>query len=204
MQRLPDDILMPADYQGWNWDNPIFSRLVDEVNPRTTIEVGTWKGMSAMNLHRAMARRCEPGWLLWCCDTWLGGIEHMEGEWYGGSCQRSHGYPTLYMQFLSNMQHAGCLENLHALPNTSLNCARWFTRRGIRAGLIYIDASHESPDVYNDAAAYWAILDAGGVMFGDDWGYPQVGHDITKFSEEIGVGLEIDCGNYWILRKNSA
>lgn len=193
--------------QGWNWDSRIFERLVRELDPTNVVEVGTWKGMSAMKLYKAMQSIKLPvagkDWTLWCCDTWLGGIEHMEGEAFGGLFRTEHGYPQLYRQFLSNMQHEGCLEHLRTVPNTSVNCARWLQRRKLRAELVYIDASHESPDVYHDLSEFWKLVPFGGVMFGDDFGYGPVSHDVHRFCREVGKVPEVIDGNYWLVRKVS-
>lgn len=203
MNHLPPADLLPADYQGWNHENAIFDRLVREVDPTNVVEVGTWKGMSAMRLYNAMRAIKLPvagkDWTLWCCDTWLGGIEHMEGQPFGGLFKTEHGYPTLYRQFLSNMQHAGCMDHLRTVPNTSVNCARWLRRRKVVSELIYVDASHESPDVYHDLKAFWEILSPTGVMFGDDWGY--VSGDVDRFAKEAGKRIEVIDGNYWLIRR---
>ena len=205
MNPLPDEDLLPADYQGWNHSSQIFDRLVREVDPTDVIEVGTWKGMSAIRLHNAMRAIKLPvagkDWRLWCCDTWLGGIEHMEGEAFGGLFRTQYGYPQLYRQFLSNMQHAGCLEHLRTVPNTSVNCARWLLRRGVRAQLIYVDGSHETPDVHQDVSGFWKLLEPGGIMFGDDWSYGPVCSDVSVFARANPKAvLEVVEGNYWVLR----
>lgn len=201
---LPEDLL-PADYQGWNHQSTIFDKLVRETDPTDVIEVGTWKGMSAMRLYKAMEAIKLPvmgkDWRLWCCDTWLGGIEHMEGEAFGGLFRTEYGYPTLYRQFLSNMQHAGCLDHLRTVPNTSANCARWLARRKVTAQLIYIDGSHETPDVFHDLSGYWPLLAPGGVMFGDDWPHPPVSGDVRRFAQGANVAPTVVEGNYWVLRK---
>lgn len=204
MNPLRPEDLLPPDYQGWNHDHPIFERMVRETYPTNVIEVGTWKGMSAMRLYRAMEAIKLPvagkDWTLWCCDTWLGGIEHMEGEAFGGLFRTEHGYPQLYRQFLSNMQHAGCLDHLRTVPNTSANCARWLRRRGVSAELIYVDASHESPDVGNDLEELWPALAPRGVMFGDDWPHPPVSGDVRAFAGRRGLRVDVVDGNYWVLR----
>lgn len=204
MNPLMQEDLLPPDMQGWNHDHPIFGRLVRELDPTNVVEVGTWKGMSAIRLYKAMQSIKLPvagkDWTLWCCDTWLGGIEHMEGEAYGGLFKTKYGYPQLHRQFVSNMQHAGCLEHLRTVPNTSVNCARWLRRRKVTAELIYIDGSHESPDVLNDLTEFWPVLAPRGVMFGDDHSYGPVNGDVRTFADRMGLKVDVIDGNYWVIR----
>lgn len=200
MNPLPPDELLPADFQGWNHNNKIFEDIVNQYEPFTVVEVGTWKGMSAINFHKALTKLGKPFRLI-CCDTWLGGIEHMNGREYGGLYKEKHGYPQLYYQFYSNMQHAGCLDHVVALPNTSVNCARWLKKSHIDADVIYVDASHEDPDVYYDLKFFWEILNTDGVMFGDDYVYGPVNQCVNRFAAENNLSIQVHDGNYWILKK---
>ena len=60
------------DLQGWNGNSPIFPELIDRVGkPGLIIEVGSWKGLSAVNMAKHIKKKnidCE----LVCIDTWLG------------------------------------------------------------------------------------------------------------------------------------
>jgi predicted O-methyltransferase YrrM len=197
---LPEDLL-PPDYQGWNYDSTIFEKLVEETDAYTIFEVGTWKGMSARKLYKAAEARGR-GFRLVCCDTWLGGIEHMPGMAYGGLFPTKYGYPQLYYQFLSNMQHSGCIDHLETLCNSSINCARWLRAKDIDADLIYIDASHEEPDVLLDLEAFWPTLNEGGIMFGDDWNYPPVSRCVQLFAQKNALKYEIVENNYWKIKRD--
>lgn len=200
MNPLPPELLLPADPQGWNYDSPIFKDMVDQVKPTRIIEVGTWKGMSAIQFY-LHAKGQEQFQELICCDTWLGGIEHMEGQAFGGLFETKHGFPDLYLRFLSNMQQANCMEKLKPIVNTSMNCARWLQRNNVKAQLIYIDGSHEQPDVYWDVKMFYDVLDQKGVMFGDDYNYPPVNQDVNKFCDEKGLSLQVLHNNYWVINK---
>lgn len=202
MNLLPPEDLLAPDMQGWNCESSIFQRLVSSIEPCTIVEVGTWKGMSAMKLYKA-AQKVSKYFRLICIDTWLGGIEHMDNMPYGNLFSKKHGYPQLYYQFLSNMQHNDCMEHLHVVPNTSINGARWLSAQGLTADLIYIDGSHESPDVYYDISKYYDILDTDGIMFGDDCNYPPVRADLNRFCAENNIEYRIEENNYWVISKSS-
>src|SRR5687767_5354488 len=85
---------------GWGGADPIFGRLIELVKPRVIIEIGSWKGQSAIT----MADACKAQkWLpaIICIDTWLGS-EEMIFKW-PHELRRLHGFPMLYYQFLSNV-----------------------------------------------------------------------------------------------------
>ena len=193
------------DPQGWNGDSPLFGQLVDELNPGLVVEVGSWKGMSAINLAGKMAQRRGDAQLL-CVDTWLGSF-----DWWldpKGSPRADmglvNGYPRLYYQFLANIVHAGLQDVVVPFPATSTCAARVLIARGVKPDLIYIDASHEEHDVYTDMAYYWYTLRPGGVMFGDDYRaefYPGVVRAVADFTEQHGVQHEVIDGQFWLIRK---
>lgn len=195
----------PFDPQGWNGDSPLFRRLIAEVDPELVVEVGSWKGQSAIHMARELKARRADAQLV-CVDTWLGSF-----DWWLDPARSPraamglrHGYPTLYYQFLANIVHAGLQDVVVPFPATSTIAARLLIARGIRADLIYIDASHEENDVYMDIAYYWHALRPGGVMFGDDHRadfYPGVVAAVQAFASEQGLAPEIVDGQFWILRK---
>jgi len=189
--------LLPPDMQGWNYGNKIFAQLVEKIRPYRVFEVGSWKGMSTINLHRQLEKLNQP-FELYCIDTWLGSLEHMDGQYAGGKYPKKYGYPQLYMQFLSNLHYAGCLNNIIPIPNTSITAARHLKSMHINANLIYIDASHESPDVYHDIKNYWDLLLEGGVMFGDDYDFGTVANDVKQFFNEKEITYRIVDGVYWV------
>ena len=184
--------------------NPIFEMLIEAARPQLVIEVGSWKGSSAIRMASLMQERGIDGAII-CVDTWLGGLDHisdpMTPDWDIGR-YRQHGYPMLYFQFLANVMHAGMHEFIVPFPNTSAIAARWLLKHEIQADLVYIDASHDEADVYNDMVDYWKTLRPGGVMFGDDWSpyWPGVVNAATRFSNERGLVLHTEDVN-WLLIK---
>src|SRR5579871_2641662 len=116
----PYDGFVPADApdrQGWNSEATLFGDLIDEVRPALIIEVGSWKGGSALTMGRHVQRlglACE----IVCVDTWLGAMEFWnpaDTERYGGLRLR-HGYPSVYYTFLANIVHAGLEEIVTPFP----------------------------------------------------------------------------------------
>ena len=181
----------PADATGWGSDSPAFGELVVAIKPRRIIEVGTWKGGSALTLAGHVAR-LGLGTEIVCVDTWLGALEmwtDLGDPERHGSLGLKHGYPTLYYQFLANVCRAGQQETITPFPVPSVTAAQWFALKDIRADLIYIDGSHEEEDVYQDLLSYWDLVRPGGVLFGDDWSWDGVRLAVQRFARENGLAI---------------
>jgi Methyltransferase domain len=170
--------------------------------------VGTWKGGSAINMANYVRERklkCR----IFCIDTWLGSLEHWKKKdskklysWYS-SLRIKNGYPTIYYQFLYNVISHGLQSVIIPFPNTSLNAARWFLWKGIRADLVYLDASHEEWDVYQDLSLYYTVVKEGGIIFGDDWSWEGVKLAVSRFAQEnkLIITFMEGAGDTWIIRK---
>ena len=67
--------IVEHDLQGWGSDDAMFEQVIAKVLPKTIIEVGSWKGRSAVNIVNTCLRHgLSPS--LVCVDTWLGSIEN--------------------------------------------------------------------------------------------------------------------------------
>lgn len=194
---------LPFDAHGWGGQSPAFRELIAAHQPRLIVEVGTWKGASALE----MAAACRDLGLktqIVCIDTWLGALEfwtdHDDPQRYG-SLALKHGYPSVYYQFLANVCHAGHQDRIVPFPQTSATAALWFRRFGLTADLIYVDASHEEEDVYQDLCSWWEVADDKGLLFGDDWSWDGVRLAVERFAAEEGRKVTFSADK-WVLRKS--
>jgi hypothetical protein len=195
--------LMDEDLQGWNSTAPIFAELIEEFRPETIIEVGTWKGASAIHMAK-ITKSLGLNTRIWCVDTWLGAEEFWcdQRQTPERNLLLKNGYPTIYYQFLSNVVHNKCEGIILPFPNTSSIGAIYFQKNNVRSSLIYIDGSHEESDVYRDLCDYWEILEKGGALFGDDFGprWPGVMASVKRFSRKKWAKLRTS-GVHWCIRK---
>lgn len=192
----------PHDPQGWGSNHPIFRTLVAELRPKLIVEVGSWKGASAIHL-AGLAREFGLDCPVVCIDTWLGSSEHILGERpaWRESLRSLHGFPQLYYTFLGNVVRAGHANRIIPLPCPSDTGAIVLRAKGLAADLIYIDAAHEEAAVYRDLADYWPLLAPGGALVGDDFAnYPGVRAAALRFALEIGLAIE-DHDAKFVLRK---
>lgn len=188
----------PADVQGWGSDAPIFGQLIEEIRPRLIVEVGTWKGASALH----MAAQCDALDLeetrILCVDTWLGAYEFIGADADPErNLMRVYGWPQVFYVFVANVKRAEQEARILAFPQTSQIAARWLGNHRVAADLIYLDGSHDAADVAADIRAYWPLLRPGGVLFGDDYDcWPEVRTAVLA----SGHAHEVAGGRYWVMR----
>lgn len=181
----------PKDLAGWGGDSEAFTELIGETKPQFIIEVGSWKGASAVTMADAMVSHGLQGRIL-CIDTWLGALEFWSDQndpERFQSLQCKHGYPSVYYHFLANICHHGHQPRIVPFPLPSTAAALWLLRTDLRADLIYIDGSHEEEDVYQDLLDYHILLKPGGRIFGDDWGWSGVRAAVERFASEENLTI---------------
>jgi predicted O-methyltransferase YrrM len=194
--------LSAIDVQGWGSKHRIFQNTLEQCRPSTIIEVGSWKGASAIHMAE-IADRLGLDVTILCIDTWLGGnrayVDHtyIEDTLPRGGCLR------LLQVFMTNVFHHGLQDRVFPMPSTSLDAADSLAFKRVTADVIYIDAGHSECEVRQDIEAYWPILRPGGVMIGDDYNadaWPGVVKAANDFSKRVGSPIE-DKGNKFVLRK---
>lgn len=170
-----------ADMQGWGSQSPLFAEVINRVKPREIVEVGTWKGASAIHMAN-LARAHHPDTAVLCIDTWLGSMQHWDFNDVRLDLDREHGFPRVYHHFLANVVKSGLKDHVFGLPLSSLTAAELLIKRGVQADLIYIDAGHAEREVFMDIDAFWPVLRAGGTMIGDDFSWPEVQRAVHHFA----------------------
>jgi len=193
----------PIDISGGgDW---AFTRAVlEKIRPRLVVEVGSWKGATALLVADWMRSAGIDGAVI-CVDTWLGGLEHLEGT-VGADWKLepyiSHGWPMLHAVFMENVIRHGLEEWIAPLATTSTIGAKWVCRRGLQPDVVLIDGSHEEEDVLQDLRAWWKCAKTGGVLIGDDWStsWPGVITAVNRFCAEKSLEPTA-VGVSWLLEK---
>ena len=170
-----------ANMQGWGSQSPLFAQVIETLKPREIIEVGTWKGASAIHMAKLATAR-QPDAVVLCIDTWLGSMQHWDFDDVRRDLDREHGFPRVYHHFLANVVKSGLKDNVFGLPLSSLTAAELLIKRGVQADLIYIDAGHAEREVFMDIDAFWPVLRTGGIMIGDDFSWPEVQRAVHRFA----------------------
>ncbi|MDF1793411.1 MAG: class I SAM-dependent methyltransferase [Thalassobaculaceae bacterium] len=139
-------------------------QLFERIPGRRLLEIGSYEGASACFLIEHLGGRHPIE--LHCVDTWEGGVEHqtvrtdmseVEARFDAniGRATAAAGHPVRFFK------HKGL--------------SRLWLARLIASGLsnrfdfIYVDGSHQAPDVLTDAVMAFELLRVGGVMVFDDY-----------------------------------
>lgn len=189
------------DLQGWNSTSETFARLINETSAKQICEIGTWKGASAIHMAKCASILTWPVEIV-CVDTWLGSIEMWIDPEKRNLMNFWHGMPTIYSTFLNNVLLEQKQHIITPFPTTSSIAAKFFCHHHIKFDLIYIDASHETKDVFSDLADYENLSS---VIFGDDYDWPSVRAAVDSFHNQRlrEFDLEISAEK-WILRRKQS
>jgi predicted O-methyltransferase YrrM len=141
-----------------------WEHLIPQIKPRRILEVGSFEGASACFLIQHLGK--EQDLELHCVDTWEGGVEHQE---------RGFNMSAVETRFKKNVEVAKASVShkvkLVAHKGSSDICLASLLSQGKRNyfDFVYIDGSHQAPDVLCDAVLGFRLLKIGGVMAFDDY-----------------------------------
>ena len=158
-----------------NWD-----QLIPQlIKPTKILEVGSYEGASACYLIDKLASYEEIE--IHCIDTWEGGVEHQ----LGGLAEVN--MKSVESRFLHNTRYA--IQNSN--KNVDLHIHKGYSdvimAQMLSQGkqdyfdFVYIDGSHQAPDVLCDAVLGFKLLKTGGVIVFDDY----------LWHEELALGRDI-------------
>ncbi|MDP3988892.1 MAG: CmcI family methyltransferase [bacterium] len=183
------------DVQGWGAPHPVFPAIIQKVRPRVIVEVGTWKGCSALYMAQVLQEHTIDGHII-CVDTFLGSIEHYLQEDFYAQMPIKNGRPDLYGQFMANVIHQKKEKWITPLPLDADNATKLLCARGVSAEVIYIDGAHDYATVSRDLENYWKVLAPCGVLIGDDYGWDSVRHAADEFAKRMGIAIKVFEGKY--------
>lgn len=166
------------------------------------VEIGSFWGKSATNI--ATTLLSQQNWsefVLLCIDTWDGGSEPWVDSNIRQKMQIRYGRSTAYDQFLANIIAANLTKHVLPYATTSSFAAYFLMDKRIFPQVIYLDSGHLSGETYVEMEMYWALLQPGGIMIGDDWSWPDVRCDVIRFVESNGVDFNVT-GNTWYIKKD--
>lgn len=202
-ESIYSNFIATPDHQGWSDDSTVFKEILETLNPNLIIEVGSWKGSSAIELCKICKELGHNNTQILCVDTWLGSEEYY--TWlteFQPDLKRINGYPSLYYTFLSNILDTGFQDKIIPFATTSIIAAKVLNHFNIRAEMVYLDASHDYDSVKKDLDLYYNLLNLGGCLIGDDYSSTWQGviDAATEFAKEKNVELEIHKSRF-VIRK---
>lgn len=167
----------------------VWDQLIPNLNPHKILEVGCYEGAATCYLIEKLGSHHSLE--IDCIDSWEGGIEHGTGAFAESKMseveQRFRNNITFASRKVGNKidvkVHRGLSEA--ELPKLLVSGKTSYY------DFIYIDGSHQSPDVLMDAVLSFKLLKVGGVIAFDDyiWSDPS-----TQGTDPIQCPkLAIDC-----------
>ena len=142
----------------------VWSELIPQVNPTNILEIGSYEGASSCYLIQSLAEYKPIE--LHCIDTWQGGVEHHDLQTDMRSVEERFHHNTRLTIDKSKypvdlITHKSCSDL--ALAKLLANGKEGYF------DFIYIDGSHQAPDVLCDAVLAFKLLRINGVMVFDDY-----------------------------------
>lgn len=153
----------------------VWGPLLNELSPARILEVGSYEGNSTTYLIETLASQRDVE--IHCIDSWEGGIEHKAG---GSAAADMTEVEARFHHNLkvarSRASHEVGIAIHKGLSNAQLPRLLAEGKQGY-FDLVYIDGSHQAPDVLLDAVLGFELLSAQGIIVFDDylWQEPLAG-----------------------------
>lgn len=160
--------LYRQDRQGWGSTHRYLTEAVETAKPSVIVEVGVWKGSSAITLASRMKEMSLDGVLI-AVDTWLGAWDHWTNDEWFDHLSFNQGYPSLYHTFATNVVEAGLQDYILPLPLDSTNAAHVLRHYAVQPDVVHIDGGHDYNAVASDLGEWWPMIRPGGILIGDDY-----------------------------------
>jgi hypothetical protein len=192
---LPNESLV--DMETWNTGGA-FKFLIPYLRPRLILEVGTWKGSTAIHMATLLNNYGIHSEIV-CIDTFCGSEVHWLGHLLTESKEMGitdeslyaglkikKGRPTLFDIFMNNCVCAKATSRITPFPCSSESAFFALQAMHARPDLIYIDAGHEYEAVSRDLNLFSTILSDKGVILLDDYGtaWPGVDQAVLEFASK--------------------
>jgi predicted O-methyltransferase YrrM len=140
---------------------PVWAQMIERLRPTRILEIGSFEGRSTCFFVEHCSRNGPVK--IYCIDTWRGGLEHDPGE-----------MPEVEHRFEHNVriasERAASIVEVKKMKGQSLQIlSELIALKEHPFDLIYIDGSHQAPDVLTDSILAFHLLRVGGTMIFDDY-----------------------------------
>lgn len=172
-----------------NWFDPhvsAWNAIIPTYKPQKILEIGSYEGRSVCHLIALLGN--ERTLDITCVDTWEGGAEH-EGTDMFAVEQR---FDRNVTAVVGGTKFPAKIRKLKSRSDVAL-CGLIALGEEETYDLIYIDGSHETPDVLSDGVLCFKLLKISGLMIFDDylWGLGQNKNPLT--SPKMGIDAFLNC-----------
>ncbi len=141
---------------------PVWDTLIPRFNPKKILEVGAYEGRATCHLIEKFSVQNELE--IHCIDTWQGGVEHEKSAMSAVEARFNRNIDIAIRKAGNRakvIKHKS-FSNLALAELLTLGRVPTFD-------VVYIDGSHQAPDVLGDAVMSFQLLRVGGLMIFDDY-----------------------------------
>jgi hypothetical protein len=196
MITLPETKEVVANTFPWSLSQEFINELLSKYSSEpfiTVIEVGTHIGTTATRFANAIKN--NPDSYIVCIDTWLSDVAdyicRKDGMKYNLKAGNDH---RLFDKFIQNVKNNNLEQTIIPFRLPSLQAGQVLYYYGIKADIIYIDASHEYLNVKYDLELYHTLVSTNGTLFGDDYHIHGVKRAVDEFVASNNLVLTIKLG----------
>jgi len=147
---------------------PVWNDLIPQIRPTRVLEIGSYEGCSTCYLIEKLAAYHDTE--IHCVDTWEGGVEH------GDEGRVKSDMSEVEKRFHHNIEVAkskagGSAPQITLYKSFSDVALSKMLTEGKQGyfDFIYVDGSHQAPDVLCDAVLSFRLLKVNGVIVFDDY-----------------------------------
>jgi hypothetical protein len=165
--HIDDKYEFTVDWFSKYWPN--WLTLAADQRIAKILEIGSFEGRSTCTMIDYFSRIAPLD--VFCIDNWRGGIEH-----------RDFDMAMVEQRFNRNIQKAvsGAPNpvKVHKCKGTSIEILAALLANGHKGSfdLVYVDGSHEAPDVLGDLVLGYQLCALGGLIICDDYLYSATSH----------------------------
>ncbi|MBL8629013.1 MAG: class I SAM-dependent methyltransferase [Rhodospirillaceae bacterium] len=141
---------------------PVWDVLIPQYEPQKFLEIGSYEGRSVCYLIEKFATKGPIE--IDCIDTWAGGVEH--GEIKMSDVERRFDKNIAIAQ--SKVPNAARVTKHKTFSHIAM-AELIAAGRANSFDVVYIDGSHQAPDVLSDCVMGFHLLRVGGLMICDDY-----------------------------------
>lgn len=145
-------------------NTPSLRKIISDIKPKRILEIGSFEGLSTKFFIEESAKYTDE-FEIYCIDSWQGGQEHI-GKWDMSSVEDvfEHNIKLL----LSGLSHKVSVSKDKGYSHDKMInlIAKGYSNY---FDFIYVDGSHEAPDVLFDALLAHRLVRVGGIIAFDDY-----------------------------------
>jgi hypothetical protein len=179
------------DLQGWGSVDKVFEYLLPKIKPNLIIEIGSWKGRSAIHMAQLTKKYNSPAEIL-CIDTFLGSPQmwiNKDNKNFYKSLKIKNGYPQVYNTFLNNIHFKKVEDLITPLPIDSYTAIKVLAFHKTFCNFFYIDGGHEYPTIKSDLNNIKVLMKDDATIILDDFGWRGVNKAAKEFSLKNNISL---------------